>query len=284
MIGHYTTDVNAVESGQRLDVIEWRNSPPTLLPKKQARRIFIPPAYFGVLGTVLLHGLAIHSLPIGQSSRTKPPEAQEPAAARSGSKVDESLVLLTLPATAGSDQFAASNPAWPQFSDKKLKMMAVAAIAPPILPSLTLPLSEDQSSKPAEGRGDAAEQAQLFGLYTGQIQARIERVWRRPRSPVNESNTTATASVAESFQCQVQIVQDLHGNVQEVLLLACNGSHEWQRSLVVAIQQASPLPAPPSETVFNQSVTLNFLGLQFAPGSPGDEYELPPRNFAQAAQ
>jgi hypothetical protein len=284
VVGHYTTDVNAVESGQRLDVIEWQNLSPTLLPKKRARRIFIPSAYFGVLGTLLLHGLAMHSLPIGHSSRTKPPEAQEPTAARSGSKIGESLVVFTLPATAGSDQIAARNPTWPQLDNKKLKMIAVAAIDPPVLPNLTLPLSEDQSAKPAERNGDVAEQAQLFGLYTGQILARIERVWRRPRSPVNESNSTATASVAESFQCQVQIVQDLHGNVQEVLLLACNGSHEWQRSLVVAIQQASPLPAPPSETVFNQSVTLNFLGLQFAPGSPGDEYELPPRNLAQAAQ
>src|SRR6202012_449133 len=116
--------------------------------------------------------------------------------------------------------------------------------------------------------GDAAELARLFGVYTGQIQARIDRVWRRPRTPVNaiavDQKPTGTD---ESFQCEAQIVQDAKGNVQEILLPRCNGSAAWQHSLIVAIRQASPLPAPPSTRVFTQSITVTFVGLPYAEGA-----------------
>ena len=120
-------------------------------------------------------------------------------------------------------------------------------------------------------------------MYTGQIQARVERIWRRPRTPVTEAAGNNTAGDAgESFQCQVQIVQDATGNVEEILLPRCNGTPAWQRSLVLAIQLASPLPAPPSATVFSHSVTLDFLGLPYVAGSPEDDYEILPIKTMQA--
>jgi hypothetical protein len=275
-------DTSAVDGGQKLNVAEWRNSPTAPDPKKPTPRRFIPPAYVGVLGTLLLHGLVFHSLPMGNSSITKPLEAQDPAAAHLRSKGDESLVLMTLPTMPSSERLAASYSLSSRADLSKVKSMAATDIELPSLPDLTLPLSEDQGSIPGEESGDIIEEARLFGIYTGQIRARVERIWRRPRSPVNSAGGEGSIA-SDSFQCQVQIVQDLNGNVKEVLLPNCNGSPAWQRSLALAIQQASPLPAPPSKRVFSQSIVLNFVGMPFLPGSPDDEYELPPRTLASAS-
>jgi hypothetical protein len=58
-------------------------------------------------------------------------------------------------------------------------------------------------------------------------------------------------------------------------MLDCNGSVAWQQSLVTAILVASPLPAPPSPTVFSHAVTMTFAGQVYSPGSPADDYEIP---------
>jgi hypothetical protein len=138
----------------------------------------------------------------------------------------------------------------------------------------TLALSEDKDSESSVDNGGGAERGRLFGIYTGQIQARIERVWRRPRTPVNDdSDSTKATNSVEYFQCQVQFVQDSSGNVQEILLPNCNGSVAWQHSLVLAIQQASPLPAPPSPMVFSPAITLKFVGYAYIAGGADDEYE-----------
>jgi TonB C terminal len=277
-------DVSAMDSGQRLNVAEWRNSPGSPDPKKPTSRRFIPPTYVGILGTLLLHGFVFHSLPIGKSSTANRPDVQMPAAARSKSKGDESFVLLTLPITISSDQLTATNSVSARTDLRKMKLMAAADIELPSLPNLALPLGEDRTPKAGEESGDIAEQAHLFGIYTGQIRARVERIWRRPRSPVNAPNVEGLSVASDSFQCQVQIVQDMHGNVQEVLLPNCNGSPAWQRSLALAIQQASPLPAPPRKSVFSRSIVLDFVGVPFLPGSSDDEYELLPRNLVSASQ
>jgi hypothetical protein len=62
--------------------------------------------------------------------------------------------------------------------------------------------------------------------------------------------------------------------VQEILLPQCNGSAAWLHSLVIAIQQASPLPAPPSPTVFTNALTMTFTGFEYRPDSSADEYEI----------
>ena len=81
---------------------------------------------------------------------------------------------------------------------RKMKIRTPVDLDPPgLLNSETLALSEDQASKQTSAGGDGAEQARLFGIYTGQIQARIDRVWRRPRTPVSEADGTG-----DSFQCE----------------------------------------------------------------------------------
>jgi hypothetical protein len=130
------------------------------------------------------------------------------------------------------------------------------------------------------GEGVENEHARLLGIYNRQIQARVERAWRRPRTPVNEGINRFLS--AEYFRCQVQIVQDATGNVQETLLANCNGSAAWQRSIMIAIQQASPLPAPPSPTVFSRTVTLNFVGYAYVANGSEEGYETKSDAIARA--
>ncbi len=148
-------------------------------------------------------------------------------------------------------------------------------------PSFDLDLSdvEDQALTNL-GDGDLRnnDKTRWNGIYSGQMRARIERIWERPRSPVNESVDPSALNRADYFNCQVQIRQDSRGNVLEVLLPNCNGSWKWQRSLVLAIQHASPLPAPPDVSVFSNSVTLTFIGYTYAEGMSEDEYERPTSN------
>ncbi|MHB8811831.1 MAG: TonB C-terminal domain-containing protein [Steroidobacteraceae bacterium] len=106
----------------------------------------------------------------------------------------------------------------------------------------------------------------MYGRYLGQIHARIDRAWRRPR----------TAIGAPIFQCQVQLDQDGLGRVQEITLLECNGGTPWQLSLVHAIEAASPLPAPPSPAVFTRYVLIAFRATAYSAGAPAELYE-PPR-------
>jgi hypothetical protein len=120
----------------------------------------------------------------------------------------------------------------------------------------------DNSAQLNANQGDAELRARMFGRYTGQISARIDRAWERPKSPVSDvrAKDSADAFESETFVCRVQIRQDDKGNVQEVLLLACNGTEAWRHSLVVAINQSSPLPAPPIPGIFQRALTMTFAG------------------------
>lgn len=131
----------------------------------------------------------------------------------------------------------------------------------PTLPSVTPPAlpSKDHSAQ----SGEHASLGALYGRYVGQIHARIDRAWRRPR----------TAIGAPLFQCQVQIDQDELGRVGDVTLVQCNGDVRWRLSLVRAIEAASPLPAPPNPAVFARHVLLEFRAMAYSPGAPAGLYE-----------
>lgn len=149
------------------------------------------------------------------------------------------------------------------------------ALGPPVLTTIgmtdaqpNLPLSSLPAGS-SDARGDQAADPASFGVmygrYVGQIRARIDRAWQRPR----------TAIGAPIFQCQVQVDQDGVGRVREVMLVQCNGDARWQLSLVHAIEAASPLPAPPSATVFTQRLLLEFRATAYSPGAPSALYEPP---------
>jgi hypothetical protein len=119
---------------------------------------------------------------------------------------------------------------------------------------------EEDSFEPAIDRETRAE---LYGRYLGQVQARIERAWWRPRSPID----------SELFDCDLQVLQDTRGRVLEVTLQRCNGDLLWQMSLVRAVERASPLPAPPDPKVFTSSLRLSFTSRAYAPGTDEQGFE-----------
>jgi len=160
----------------------------------------------------------------------------------------------------------------------------IAILSPNALPAVELASTDDsaqESSRASPDAGDPAVRALMFGRYIGQISARIERAWVRPRSPVNDvtaRNGGAASGISdEIFTCRAQIRQDARGHVQEVLLLDCNGTEAWRRSLVVAINQSSPLPAPPIPNVFTQAITMTFEANEYRAGDDPDAYELETR-------
>jgi TonB C terminal len=267
-----------------LDVVDWQQMLPLIVPRAGSPSRYFSPASIGVLGTLLIHALILPSAYFASyGTKVHLPEIQAPGAfATTESNSEESLVLISLPTKANSGEDSA------QSIDASLDLRKSLAnslihLDPPATPNLEmLSLGEEPSSQVAAETGDGAEQARLYGIYTGQIQARVNRIWRRSRTPVNETKNKGATSADESFQCDAQVVQDAEGNVQEILLPRCNGSFAWQHSLVLAIQQASPLPAPPSPSVFSPSITLHFTGLPYFEGAPADEYELEPRSVARA--
>jgi outer membrane biosynthesis protein TonB len=135
--------------------------------------------------------------------------------------------------------------------------------------------TEEVDEEAAHTAGDPAVQSKLFGSYTSQIDARIQRAWRKPRNailvPAKEGKTGVRTKT--EFSCQARISQDINGNVTEVELLQCDDDSAWEISLVNAIQRASPLPSPPNPTVFTNVLTLSFEARTYMPGYREDDYE-----------
>ena len=125
--------------------------------------------------------------------------------------------------------------------------------------------------KNAQVQGDEATEARLYGVYVGQISARIERAWLKPR----------TSPGTDRFVCRVQVLQNPSGDVQEITLLGCNGDARWRSSLVRAIQTASPLPAAPDPRVFRKHLALQFDSDAFVAGGSSEGFE--PETLASIA-
>ena len=146
---------------------------------------------------------------------------------------------------------------------------AASSFSPPFLVPIAMPQAvpglppEPVTAAHSKGNPDQAGLAALYGRYTGQMHARIERVWQRPR----------TSPGGASFRCQVEVDQDKNGRVGEVALIDCDGDTRWRLSLVRAIEAASPLPAPPAAAVFAHRVLLSFVATPYAPGAPAQLYE-----------
>jgi hypothetical protein len=137
-----------------------------------------------------------------------------------------------------------------------------------ISPEPTMELGlDDQNELKNDATSDSTVDRQagaaLFGLYLGQIQARVQRAWLKPRIPIG----------AELFECRARVLQSARGEVKEVVLQDCNGDARWQLSLVHAIEQASPFPAPPDPVIFAESLQLAFHSREFIAGSNEEGFE-----------
>lgn len=196
------------------------------------------------LGAVTLHSLLLTPVILGVAA----PRARPPDRPYAGEVAMQWVVL--------EDSPLASANAVPSFTPPLLAPIAVTQVA---LEWLAEPLTSADSEQQPDQPGLAA----LYGRYTGQIQARIERAWERPR----------TSPGSTLFRCQVEIDQDENGHVGAVTLVDCDGGARWQLSLVRAIEAASPLPAPPVAAVFAKRIVLNFTALPYGPGALAELYE-----------
>ena len=217
----------------------------------------------GALTSLALHVLLMTPVLIGLGTSTerRPIDSSEmgrlvdddPASSMTVTFIDEPDPGADAQAGETSTRLAATPP-----------LNSVSLPAP--APNFNLPVDGDtdtgHDNPTGSGQPDPGRQL-LFGRYIGQIAARIERAWMRPRTPIDTA----------FFACRVRITQDRNGVVQEIELVRCNGNSRWQTSLVQAIQSASPLPAPPDADVYSAQVMLDLQSAAFVPGASAEGFE-----------
>jgi len=216
----------------------------------------------GCSASVLMHGLLF--LPLmygGQAVHPVRMPASEGASSSSHEQSDSEHMQLVFVNDANGINLSAEGPQLPESTHLPV-LQPISA--PQTLPVFVKVDPQNPAESPVEAAGDQVGHALLFGRYMGQISARIQRAWVRPR----------TLLTKEEFQCRVQILQDKSGSVQEITLQECDGDLRWQTSLVQAIQAASPLPAPPDPDVFSNIVSLELDSDTYHAGSTEDGYEL----------
>lgn len=221
-----------------------------------------------IFASLLLHWLILQPLMLGSHAAKRPPREESGPGANVSSADDTNymtLIMVSMPSA--SELSATENVASSAVAESDLFIQIASQDPAPLLEPEQFESESEVSEAAARTAGDPALQSLLFGRYAAQIDSRVQRAWRKPRSPVNEQRSSDT------FECHARISQDAVGNVTEIELMQCEGTTEWQMSLVRAIQRASPLPAPPSPTVFTNALTLTFEGRAYGPGSREDEYE-----------
>ena len=232
----------------------------------------------GALATVGVHLLLSSPLLLGaaaQKPHRRPVEGLGSVALDSEGNAQESMILLDLSGLSELQQDSRSIPERQSENidiDNLKIVMASVEISPP--PDLEIEDAED-AEVVTEQSGDPAGAAALFGRYMGQIAARIERSWIRPRSPI----------AGGRFDCRARISQDRQGRVLSVELQDCSEDPRWRESLTSAILQASPLSGPPEQWLLAETVTLNFSADQYEAGrSQPQLYEPEDKRVARSAQ
>jgi TonB C terminal len=227
-------------------------------PAGRTRRVALP--VVGALGSVALHALLLTPLLLGAAQhRTRALEA--PGASASSSN-DSALTVVFL------DDGDSKPRTPPRLSDtpvltpvRSITLRNLPAPSPdPVIPDTATP--GERGSAPLT-QGDTAAFALLYGRYLGQITARIDRAWMRPRSSPG----------ADTFACRLRVLQDERGQVLGVTLGRCNADARWQASLLEAVRSASPLPAPPDPRVYRRSLALAFASAAFVPGGSTQGFE-----------
>ncbi|MDQ2068508.1 cell envelope integrity protein TolA [Natronospira bacteriovora] len=103
----------------------------------------------------------------------------------------------------------------------------------------------------ARQRAEAERQRRLASLearYAQEIRAHVERHWIRP------------SDVPDDLSCVVVARQIPGGEVVDVRVRDCNAPASVVRSIETAVYRASPLPPPPEEEIFRQTIQFTFRG------------------------
>ena len=217
----------------------------------------------GAAASLALHALLLAPILFGGGNRTRTPDALGTAPAdRPGA--NGALIVELIEESNSTSKASARVPQIAPLQTPSVSSLR-AAVADLVRSLPTPDLDEQRKSQapPAQAQGDEAAEARLYGIYVGQISARIERAWLKPRSSPG----------ADRFVCRAQVVQDPSGQITAVTLTACNGNARWQSSLVSAIKSASPLPAPPDPRVFNRRIAMQFASEGFVAGGSSEGFE-----------
>jgi hypothetical protein len=221
----------------------------------------------GVLASCAIHFALIQAVFWG-TGRVESTQTREGFGANAFGSSEEAITTMFFVEDASAD--VSNNDDMEDLSSagKILQGLRVTILGPD--PSIDAALkdfdAEDASpATPDQSVGEREARAALFGRYIGQIEARVERAWLRPRTPIG----------AEVFECRVRVQQSGRGAVVEITLKDCNGDPRWQVSLVNAVQGASPLPAPPDPSVFASSIELSFSSTAFSPDRTEQGFETP---------
>lgn len=214
------------------------------------------------VASVLIHVCVVLSLvSFGAARKTRLPDAMASAVGKPDAINEPSMDLELIEEPLTSRDSLDTVVALASFNSPPLVPIAVDHM--PDKSADVLDQSDNDSVTAPQNPIDQAGRSLLYGRYVGQINARIERAWRRPRTPLGKA----------PFLCRARVAQDRGGNVLEVTLEQCNGTVNWQLSLVHGIESASPLPAPPDPSVFKRVLTLSFQAEPYSAGAAPDQYE-----------
>ncbi len=234
--------------------------------QSHSNRMTVP--LLGAVVSIMLHALLLAPVLLGAANRVKPHPDNERSLSRSSTSTDAAMTMIFI----DEPESTAAQHGQPPEATASLLAVPNTLLVPIAAPDIPVPTAIALSDNDAndteedavvEASGDDPGRAVMFGRYVGQISARIERAWMRPRTPIESGR----------FACRARIVQDTTGVVQEVELRNCNGDARWQLSLVRAIQSASPLPAPPNPSVFAKTLILEFSSQSFTPGGDPEGFE-----------
>jgi hypothetical protein len=228
----------------------------------------------GVSATVLVHLLLATPMVLGMAeSRKRTPDGDGTVASASRGDQYERMMLLDLSAMSASEADETPTPIESEGITPEKFELVLASSDPQPAPELK-PEEFEESETSQDAVGDPTGNVALFGRYLGQVAARIERAWMRPRSVIDGG----------FFECQVRISQDPRGNVLAIALQSCSEDETWRKSLTSAILRASPLSAPPEPWLYTPTLTLTFSGEQYVAGRTAEyQYEPAGTRVAMAA-
>ncbi|HSN18478.1 MAG TPA: cell envelope integrity protein TolA, partial [Gammaproteobacteria bacterium] len=98
----------------------------------------------------------------------------------------------------------------------------------------------------AEERAQDAQMASLLQRWTALIQQKIHNNWNPP------------PSTPDNLSCIVKVTQVPGGTVTNAQVPTCNGDDAVVQSIITAVYKASPLPAPPDPSLFDQGKNLSL--------------------------
>jgi len=156
-------------------------------------------------GTVLLHALVLLPFVVDLSLPTH--RAPDPSGAGASALVSPSEPTITAFFINEVSTVQRTEP--PEMKDLASRGLApadlqVVVLSPDPWPAALTDADESKdNAASAVAASDRAQHALLYGRYLGQVQARIERAWMRPRSEIG----------APTFSCTARIEQNRQGDV-----------------------------------------------------------------------